>query len=280
MVDAGQDIDIAGIEIADVDALESSPLSVELSVGNGLLRLVTTDGISVTAGNASGDSALVISGTAAALNAALGTLTYRGDDAFGGIETLDILVNDQGNTGSGGSLTATAELSFEVTPAGILLRENSDFVVVAEEVVSIPETPTVLQFSYTDFFDTTETFAINDAFEVALLDADGRSLVHTYGVGQDAFFNVSEGLPVAQAAGVSVDGQTVSVDLSDIAAGTEARLVFRLVNNDGDTQTAVRISGIALSPGEDNGVLSATPVSRLEAPNQAVNFNKIGRAHV
>ena len=100
-------------------------------------------------------------------------------------------------------------------------------------------------------FDTSDTFDINDAFEVALLDAAGNSLVHTVGTGQNTFFNLTEGLPVAQAAGVSVNGKTVALDLSDIPAGTVARLVFRLINNDDDMTTAVRVQGIELLPGAE-----------------------------
>ena len=273
-VEAGQDLSVTGIVIADVDAANGQ-MVVTLSASNGLLRLDST-GVSVTGGDAAaGSASLTLSGSLTELNSALGTLTYRGDERFSGIETIAILVDDQGNTGEGGSLSDSAEILVEVTPAGLFLQEGNSFSVLAAETFTIPATPTVLQFSYAAFFDTSDTFDINDAFEVALLDAAGNSLVHTVGAGQDAFFNLTEGLPSVQAAGVSVNGETVTLDLSDIPARTEARLVFRLVNNDDDTGTTVRIQGIELLAGEDNGILSATLIPAPVVPSAKVNFSKL-----
>jgi YbbR domain-containing protein len=41
-------------------------------------------------------------------------------------------------------------------------------------------------------FDTTDPDSINDAFEVALVDAQGNSLIHTIQPNRDAFFNITE----------------------------------------------------------------------------------------
>ncbi len=273
-VEAGQDLSVTGIVIADVDAANGQ-LVVTVSASNGLLRLDSA-GMSVTGGDAAaGSASLTLSGSLAELNSALETLTYRGDERFSGIDTIAISVDDRGNTGEGGNLSDSAEIVVEVTPVGLFLQEGNNFSVLAAETFTIPATPTVLQFSYAAFFDTSDTFDINDAFEVALLDAAGNSLVHTVGTGQDAFFNLTEGLPSAQAAGVSVNGETVTLDLSDIPAGTEARLVFRLVNNDDDTETTVRIQGIELLAGEDNGILSATLMPALVVASAKVNFSKL-----
>ena len=275
-IEAGLDLPVGGVAISDVDAANGL-LSITILVGNGELRLLNeVSGITVESGDAAvGSSTLTLSGTLSALNDALTSLTYRADERFSGMEMLAVSVDDLGNTGEGGPLTDSAEISFEVTPAGIYLEENSDFVVTGEEVFVIPQTPTVLQFTYTDFFDTSDTFDINDAFEAALLDAAGNSLIHTFSTEKDTFFNLTEGLATTQAAGVTVEGQTVTVDLSDIPAGTEARLVLRLVNNDDDTQSAVRIQNIELLPGEDNGVISATPVTPQPVPQGAVDFGKL-----
>jgi glycosyltransferase involved in cell wall biosynthesis len=50
----------------------------------------------------------------------------------------------------------------------------------------------MLVLAYQDLgFDTDDDF-VNDAFEIALLGADGVSLVDTFSNGRDAFFNVTE----------------------------------------------------------------------------------------
>ncbi len=87
---------------------------------------------------------------------------------------------------------------------------------------------------------------INDAFEAALVDENGNSLVHTIGEGRDSFFNLTEDSPANLAPGVTIDGQTVSVNLAGIEPGTTANLILRLVNDDGDVTTTVRISDIVI----------------------------------
>jgi RHS repeat-associated protein len=276
-IEAGQYLPVTGIAISDVDAA-SGQMVMTLTAGHGALRL-NSAGVTVTAGNAiAGSSTLTLSGSLSALNTALGTLVYKSDERFSGTETISLTVDDQGNTGAGGALSDRATITLqvtEVTPTGIVLKEGNHFSVFAQELLTIPATPTVLQFSYAEVFDRSDLFDINDAFEVALLDAAGHSLVHTFATGKDAFFNLSEGLPVAQAAGVKVVGKTVSLDLSDIPAGTAARLVFRLVNNDDDTATTVNVQGIALLPGENNGILSATLTPAPTVPTTQINFDKL-----
>src|SRR5262249_26052095 len=84
-------------------------------------------------------------------------------------------------------------------------------------------------------------------FEAALLDDEGRPLTHTIGPGRDAFFNLTEGQAPVGATGVTISGQRVKLDVSNLvpATGTPppVKLVFRLVNNDNDTNTKVRIIG-------------------------------------
>ena len=66
----------------------------------------------------------------------------------------------------------------------------------------------------------------------------------TFSPGRDAFFNISEDLPAALGSGTTQDGQTVTVSLADVPPGQQARLIFRLVNNDADTGSTVRITGV------------------------------------
>ncbi len=150
-------------------------------------------------------------------------------------------------TESGGSV---ADLG-GVTPINChaVLREGDSFLVTLKQTFEVSDQPSVLAFSYTDlFFDTTDDF-INDAFEVALVDSSGASLVHAIGDGRDAFFNVTEGLPPLLGSGVTLENQTVSVDISQLFAGTNATLIFRLVNSDQDTETSVRITSVRGPPG-------------------------------
>ena len=116
-------------------------------------------------------------------------------------------------------------------------------------------------------FDTADPDSINDAFEIALVDASGRSLVHTLGTGHNSFFNFTEGQPPQLAPGVTFNGSNISVNLSQIAPGTAAQLQVRLVNNDSDTETRVGIISIGIQP---SGATTA-PITAL--PDEGASIN-------
>jgi hypothetical protein len=90
------------IQIADADALSSS-VQVTLSVSNGVLTLAGTAGLSFTTGDGTNDAMLVFTGTVANINTALATLTYTPTANYSGADTLSIVTNDLGNSGTGGA---------------------------------------------------------------------------------------------------------------------------------------------------------------------------------
>lgn len=120
-----------------------------------------------------------------------------------------------------------------------LVEMSTDFTVAAN---------TAVQFSYSDLsFDMSDPRDfINDAFEVALVDDDGNSLVSAFAPGRDAFFNASESLDIVTGEGVAMDGQTVTIGLNGIPIGTNARLIFRLTNDDADAATTVSITDYSI----------------------------------
>ncbi|MBC6417735.1 MAG: Ig-like domain-containing protein, partial [Prochloron sp. SP5CPC1] len=164
-----------------------------------------------------------------------------------------------------GGATVTVEYSApDPVVRNILLQEKSNFSSSHTVPVVIPEEPSVLTFNYNLTFDRTDENGINDAFEVVLVGENGDSLVHTIVAGRDAFVNVTEGEGVALARGVSSDSGTVTLDLSGISGETKANLIFRLVNNDGDTETRVTIGSIEVVPGTVSGNSSnGIPINNL-----------------
>ncbi|HSX51193.1 MAG TPA: putative Ig domain-containing protein [Cellvibrio sp.] len=90
------------IQISDPDAWSSS-VRVSLSVSNGLLTLGGTAGLSFATGDGTNDSTLVFTGTIANINAALASLTYTPSANYNGTDTLSIVTNDLGNSGTGGA---------------------------------------------------------------------------------------------------------------------------------------------------------------------------------
>ncbi len=182
--------------------------------------------------------------------------------------TFSYLVED----GQGGNDTQT--ITFNISPVVITLREEDNFKVVHEETITIPETPSIIRFTYESLsFDFTDTNSINDAFEVALLDSNSDSLVYTIDTDKDAFFNTTEGQEIVIANGVEIDGNTISVDIGYLLANTEATLVFRLVNNDSDTETSVRISDLEIVENENPTTTGITPNTNLVNVNNTLNFS-------
>ncbi|MGB7160274.1 MAG: putative Ig domain-containing protein [Tepidisphaeraceae bacterium] len=138
-------------------------------------------------------------------------------------------------------------------PGGaITLVEGSSFHVRMTRSIEIPEGITWLQFEYAglSFDNSALPPYIRDAFEAALIGADGKPVVPTIDPGRDAYFNVTGGLtsPVKQATGVDsqagTDSGIVKVNVAHLV-GQTIRLELRLINNDPDTATTVTIAGDA-----------------------------------
>ncbi|MCA9184892.1 MAG: hypothetical protein KDA99_04710, partial [Planctomycetales bacterium] len=167
-------------------------------------------------------------------------------------------------TQSGGSLSGQGTVVAENCTA--IMTEGDSFVVTLERDFVIPAEPAALSFTFADLnFDTTDPDFINDAFEVALVDEFGNSLIETYSPGRDAFFNISEDVGTATGGSIQVDDGTITVDLNGILAGTPATIVFRLANNDDDSGTSVSIVSATVQ-GDQLEASNTLPASVTFAP--------------
>ncbi|MEE3715131.1 esterase-like activity of phytase family protein [Tumidithrix elongata RA019] len=105
---------ITGISISDIDAGETlnATVQVTLTAGKGVLTLGATTG---STGTTTGSN-ITFSGAIADINAALATLTYKGNPNILGLgaDTINLTVNDLGNTGSGGSLTDSKAIALNI----------------------------------------------------------------------------------------------------------------------------------------------------------------------
>jgi hypothetical protein len=72
-------------------------------------------------------------------------------------------------------------------------------------------------------------------------------------------------------AGVRLNQQTVSLDLSALPQGKSAKLIFRLINNDQDTNTIVTITNLQVQTG-GQGVGSAIPLVPRAYPTSSPDF--------
>ncbi len=133
-----------------------------------------------------------------------------------------------------------------------LLEGDSLFTDLSQTVV-IPDTTSAIRVSFEPpVFDTLSQNSIRDSFEVLLLDQNGQPLVLPYAVQREASFNWSESIsPIVGAgsqttASPQVSLATATFNVSGLATGTKVQVKTRLVNNDGDSNTAIVIRRVEI----------------------------------
>ena len=108
-VDSQVQTAITGISVTDIDAGTADVLT-QLTVNGGVLNVTLASGASISAG-ANNSATMTITGTLTETNTTLATLQYTSNAAAN--DTLNIIVDDQGNTG-GISLTDEENISINV----------------------------------------------------------------------------------------------------------------------------------------------------------------------
>ncbi len=102
------------ITISDSDA-GSNDLQVTLTGSNGTITLAGTAGLTFSTGDGSADAAMTFTGAAVDVNAALAGLAFTPTADFNGAAGLQIVTDDQANTGKGGSLSDTDSVVIAVS---------------------------------------------------------------------------------------------------------------------------------------------------------------------
>jgi hypothetical protein len=114
-VNEDTDLQIPGIWIYDVDS-GNAQIQMTLSVTHGTLTLADTSLISFVTGDGTQDTQMVFQGTWNQLNDWLRDVVYRPVSNFHGSDWLVIVLDDLGNSGSGGNRTISESVSITVTP--------------------------------------------------------------------------------------------------------------------------------------------------------------------
>jgi hypothetical protein len=104
------------ISVADID-LGANPIKITLTATNGTVTLSTIAGLTITTGDGTDDATMVFTGLLSAVNTALNGLSFNPTADFNGAASLQIISDDQGNTGTGGALTDTDTVSITVNAA-------------------------------------------------------------------------------------------------------------------------------------------------------------------
>ncbi|MFO0751249.1 MAG: Ig-like domain-containing protein [Myxococcota bacterium] len=124
---------VTGVAVADRDA-GTGDLAVTLEAGHGKVSLGTTAGLHIASG-ANGSRAVALTGRIDAMNAALATLAYAGDRDYVGADIVTVTIDDLGNSGVGGELSASAPIAVEVTP----VDDAPSLAALADQTLTDPE---------------------------------------------------------------------------------------------------------------------------------------------
>jgi CSLREA domain-containing protein len=122
------------IAVTDTDA-GSAAVQVSLTASQGVLDLSATAGLVFLAGDGAGDAAMTLSGTLAAVNAALDGLRYTPTLHYNGIAFLSILSSDLGANGAGGVRTDSDSTTLSIAPVNDA-PDGTDATLLATEDVA------------------------------------------------------------------------------------------------------------------------------------------------
>jgi trimeric autotransporter adhesin len=181
---------LTGISIADVDAGGAS-VTVTLSVGSG--TIAATSGGGVTVGGTA--TARTLTGTVANINAFIAASNVTFTTVLNGTTnvTLTVDVSDGGNTGSGGTQTATQNVTLAVTAV------NDAPTITAPGSISVSE----------------DVASALTGISIADVDAGGASVTVTLSVGSGTIAATSGG-------GVTVGGTATARTLTGTVANINA----------------------------------------------------------
>ena len=96
---------------------------VTLTVTNGIVTLGSTTGLVSATGN--GSTTAVMTGTISELNSALGNVTFTPNSGFVGSASLQATIDDEGNSGVGGALSATSTVNITVNQLAPFVVQGS-----------------------------------------------------------------------------------------------------------------------------------------------------------
>ena len=257
------------ITVADIDS-GTSPIKVDVTVAGG--TLVLSNGTSSAA-----NGVVTLTGTPAQINAALEGATFTptlnsnngtGTPAAG----LSIVVNDQGNTGTGGALTATQSIAIDVIPVN------------DAPTISAPSSLTTAE-------DTPLTFSTANGNAITVADVDsgtspikvdvtvaGGTLVLADGTSSNTTNGVVTLTGTPAQINAALEGAKFTPTLnSNNGTATPAAGLSISVNDQGNTGaggalTATQSIAIDVTPVNDAPTISA-PVSQTTAEDAPLTFS-------
>ena len=243
-------IAVTGLQVSDADANPAlQTVSVTLSVTKGVLTLLTNVTNGLTAGEVTGNgtATVTISGTLNEINATLAAtngLLFTGNANINGTDTLTVVTNDGGGTGSGGALSDTDFYTITITgvnDAPVVGGDGTETLAATNEDVAnaaLTNTVTTLfggQFS--DANDQVSGGSSSNALAGVAVTANGSS----GGTGQWQYYNGSTWVNIGAASTAAAVTLAATAPIRFLPAtdynGAAPTLTVKLVDASGGALT-------------------------------------------
>ncbi|WP_203156012.1 tandem-95 repeat protein [Methylobacterium aquaticum] len=248
------------VTVSDPDA-GTGALTTTLGVAHGTLTLGSRTGVTVTN---DGTGAVTLTGTAAAINAALDGTTYRPAADYNGPETLTIVTTDNGNTGAGGPRSDTDTLSIAVTAVN---DAPTNTVPAAMQVVT-EDTPLI--------------FSARGGNAVSVADVDGGTLTVALSSSEGRLtLSGTAGLTFLQGTGTGDRAMRVSGSIAAINAALDGLRFDPAADRNGPAQIALVTVDPAGATAASTIAVTVLPVADIVpdavATNEdtAITFNAV-----
>ena len=208
---------IAGLAVSDFDAASSS-LTTTLSVLHGMLIVSSAGGAAVSG---SGTASVTLTGTLAQINTTLSAsnnVVYRSDPGFNGDDTLTVLTNDGGNTGTGGAQSDTDTVTIVVSAPPVITSNGGGD---TANVSVLERTAAVTTVVAADPDSPSLTYSIVGGSNSAKFQINASSgalsfvKAPNFDVPADTDHNNSYIVQVRASDGVLTDDQTLTVQVTD-----------------------------------------------------------------
>ena len=243
---------VSGISIGDDDA-GANEVQITITAPNGSVSFSSTSGLTFTTGDGNLDPVAVFTGTIADINAAFNGLQFTPDQYFNGEAYFEITVDDQGNTGSGGTLSATERIYVDV-----------DSVNNGPAMLSLNGTPTFVEGGSSVPLDTDVSIvdAELDALNSGLGNYDGASVTLSRNGGPNGndefYFNAINGL-VLNGTNIEKSGNVIATWDRTTTSG---QLVITFTDANGETPNTADVTNVLRQIQYANG--SSSPPSSVQ----------------
>ena len=249
-VNANTLLPINNLGVMDLDA-NGNDVVVTMTVTGGVLTLTATAANGLSAGDISGNgsSMLGLTGSIGEINATLAAspaLTYQSISGFVGTDTLTVIINDQGHTGSGGALTGHKSFNITVTGSKVQLTK-----IVSPTTASPGQTITyTLNFSNAGNITATGV-VITDKVPITLTNVSSTSTGATLTpIAGQTFAWLVEDLAASESGAITITGQ-ISPNLTGASRFTNTATIATTAidANDGSNSAATGVDVESASAG-------------------------------